>query len=93
MGGNISSSYQHVLVSSNGKWLILPDCGAYIHIKCIAFFVVEGERITFKLIDNDNDKNDDGWNNFGGQPISKIQTTKLLPDEIDAIVHALTELK
>ena len=91
MGKNISSTYQYVIVSPNKKWLILPDCNVYINIKCIAFFVVERERITFKLIDNDNDKHGDGWNNFGGQPISKFQTTKLLPDEMKAIVRVLTE--
>lgn len=65
MGGNISSSYQDVEISPNKEWLILTSCGAYINIKCgVVFWVVnktdDKYRITFKLVDNNNDTRGDG---------------------------------
>ena len=93
--GNISSSYQTVDVSANRKWLILADCGAYINVASVAFFVVEqaagGHRILFKLVDNDNDEHSDGWSSWAGKPISKFQTVMMTQQRVAAIVGALTE--
>ena len=91
--GNLSSSYQEVEVSPNGKWLILVKSDAYINVACVAFIAVvstsNGYRITFKLVDNDNDKSDDGWHSWEGQPISKVQTVEMNKREIDTIINAL----
>ena len=91
MGSNFSSSYQHVEVSQNKKWLYLPDCNAYINVNSIVFFVIEKERITFKLVDNDNDKSHDGWYTPNGRAVSKFQTVELTKEEIENIVDVLTK--
>jgi hypothetical protein len=94
--GNISSAYQEVSVSDNGKWLVLSQCGAYVNVKCVAFFVVEPSgggyyRITFKLLDNDNDEHSDGWSTWASRPMDKFQSTAMTQQQCTVIVDALTK--
>lgn len=95
--GNISSFYQRVEVSANRKWIILPDCGAYINVNCVAFFVVTRRdddgacSILFKLVDNDNDESSDGWESWAGQPISKFESTTMSRADAGRVIDALTK--
>lgn len=91
--GNISSSYQMVTVSDNGRWLVLTKAGAYINVACVDFFIVHAVgddyyRITFKLVDNDNGGSTELW---GSKPIDKFQSTKISREHLNYIVNALTK--